>query len=248
MHPKFWKFPNRNVQTVGFVYHDKWRKSWSSIEGPVVLLERNLYGQWQDYCGKSNLRKILLHHGWEKGFQLGICIRPPWKGFSYLCMWLTSNWVQRNKTLVRCGKYSTKKSIWEKTMFESRISAGVQRNYHFLKIFVFFHGLMTWLVMRKSVWNDIVSWQKRRLSNSTMCLLHASIHHHFKEEEMKFVGQLSQVCSQIVLKCWYLARIGRPDILWSVNKVARSITKWTKARGKRLNRLISYFKQIGYVQ
>ena len=31
-----------------------------------------------------------------------------------------------------------------------------------------------------------------------------------------------------------------PDILWSVNKLARSITKWTKACDKRLNRLISY--------
>ena len=64
--------------------------------------------------------------------------------------------------------------------------------------------------------------------------------HHFKEEEMKSVGELSQVRSQIVLKCLYLARIGRPDILWSVNKLARSITKWTKACDKRLNRLIPY--------
>ena len=37
-----------------------------------------------------------------------------------------------------------------------------------------------------------------------------------------------------------MARIGRPDILWSVNKFARSITKWIKACDKRLNRLISY--------
>ena len=64
--------------------------------------------------------------------------------------------------------------------------------------------------------------------------------HHFKEEETKSVGDLSNTCSQIVLKCLYLARIGRPDILWSVNKLARSITKWTKACDKRLNRLISY--------
>ena len=64
--------------------------------------------------------------------------------------------------------------------------------------------------------------------------------HHFKEEETKSVGELSNVCSQIVLKCLYLARIGRPDILWSVNKLARSITKWTKACDKRLGRLISY--------
>ena len=45
------------------------------------------------------------------------------------------------------------------------------------------------------------------------------------------------------LKCLYLARIGRPDIPWSVNKFARSITKWTKACDKRLNRLISYVHQ-----
>ena len=77
--------------------------------------------------------------------------------------------------------------------------------------------------------------------------------HHFKEEELKSVGELSNVCSQIVLKCLYLARVGRPDILWSVNKFARSITKWTKACDKRLNRLISYihhtceYKQYCYV-
>ena len=53
------------------------------------------------------------------------------------------------------------------------------------------------------------------------------------------MGELSKVCSQIVLKCIYLARIGRPDILWSVNKLARSITKWTTAGDKRLSRLIS---------
>ena len=64
--------------------------------------------------------------------------------------------------------------------------------------------------------------------------------HHFKKEETKSVGELSNTCCQIVLKCLYLARIGRPDILWSVNKLARSITKWTKACDKRLNRLISY--------
>ena len=36
--------------------------------------------------------------------------------------------------------------------------------------------------------------------------------HQFKKEELESVGELSDVCSQIVLKCLYLARIGRPDI------------------------------------
>ena len=53
--------------------------------------------------------------------------------------------------------------------------------------------------------------------------------HQFKEEEMGSVGELSTVWSQIVVKCLYLARIvGRPDILWSVNKFARAVKKLTK--------------------
>ena len=69
--------------------------------------------------------------------------------------------------------------------------------------------------------------------------------HHFKEKETKSIGELSNTCSQNVPKCLYLARTGRLDILWSVNKLARSITKWTKACDKRLNRLISCFiKQV----
>ena len=62
--------------------------------------------------------------------------------------------------------------------------------------------------------------------------------HQFKEEEMGSVGELSKVCSQIVLKWLYLARFGRPDILWSVNKLARAVTKWTRASDKRSARLI----------
>ena len=45
-------------------------------------------------------------------------------------------------------------------------------------------------------------------------------------------------CSQFVLKCLYLARTGRLDILWSVNNLARTVMKWTGACDKRLARLI----------
>ena len=58
--------------------------------------------------------------------------------------------------------------------------------------------------------------------------------HHFKEEENGSVGEFSTVRLQIVVKCLYLARIGRPDILRSVNKLARAMTNWTKACNKRL--------------
>ena len=64
--------------------------------------------------------------------------------------------------------------------------------------------------------------------------------HQFKHEELESVGELPEVCSQIVLKGLYLGRIGRPDILWSVNKLARSVTKWTQACDRRLARLVSH--------
>ena len=64
--------------------------------------------------------------------------------------------------------------------------------------------------------------------------------HQFMKEELESVGELLEECSQIVLKPLYVARIGRPDILWSVNKLARAATKWTQACDRRLARLISY--------
>ena len=86
----------------------------------------------------------------------------------------------------------------------------------------------------------------RELANKTIQQLHKVAtpcldDHHFKEEELETVGELSKVCSQIVLKCMYLARIGTPDILKSVNKLARAVTTWTRACDKRLAHLISYF-------
>ena len=49
----------------------------------------------------------------------------------------------------------------------------------------------------------------------------------FLKKNDESVGEVSKVCSKIVLKCLCLARIGRPDISWSLNKLARAVTKWT---------------------
>ena len=128
----------------------------------------------------------------------------------------------------------------DRTMFESRVSAGRVEKLPFPQN------------LRISSWSSDMAGHAKKcveryceLANKTTQQLYKVStpcidDHHFKEEEMKSVGELSHVCSQIVLKCLCLARIGQPDILWSVNKLARSITKWTKACDKRLNRLISY--------
>ena len=45
----------------------KWPKSWSSMEDPVVPLERNLYGHpLAGLLWERQFENILLKHGWEK--------------------------------------------------------------------------------------------------------------------------------------------------------------------------------------
>ena len=211
---------------------------------------------WQDYYGKGSLRNSYCNTVGRKVSKLGMSSSyTVKKGCSHLFMWMTSNWQERIKTLNPMWKVLNKEfDLGEPTSFldhvylgctqrQCEISKDIVDNYrrhvrianfcvgnrecfHSLKIFVFLHGRMTWWVMQRNVWNDIVSWETRRLDNSTKYVsTPCTDDHHFKEEETKSVGELSQECFQIALKCLNLARIGRPDILWSVNKLARSITE-----------------------
>ena len=81
----------------------KWPKSWSSV--------------WSSFgrtcMGKGNLRKS-YYSAVGKRFPIGnACYHTVKKGHSYLCMWMTYNWLERNNTLFRCANYSTKKLVWE---------------------------------------------------------------------------------------------------------------------------------------
>ena len=111
----YWKFPNRNVQTFGFVYHD----TNGQNHGPVWKTQSFLLSEifmvilWQDCDGKGNLRKSYWNMDGRK-FQIGnVSLFIVKKDYSYLCMWMTWNWMERNTILIRCGKYPIKKSIWE---------------------------------------------------------------------------------------------------------------------------------------
>ena len=61
------KIQSQNVQKLGYVYHDtKWPKSLSSMEDPVVPLERNLYGHLlAGLLWEKQFEKVMLEHGWE---------------------------------------------------------------------------------------------------------------------------------------------------------------------------------------
>ena len=62
----------------------------------------------------------------------------------------------------------------------------------------------------------------------------------FNLEDFITTCQLAPIASKSVLKVVYLARVGRPDLLWTVNDLARNVTKWNVACDRRLHRLISY--------
>ena len=232
-------------------------KSWSSMEDTVVPLEQNLYGhplaglKW----GRQ-FEKVVLGNGWEKvrnweSFFFNreriilISVRvdagkkqnldPMWKILmkdvdlgeptSFLDH-VSLGCTQRE------WKISTDTVDKYRDLYESRISAGATKK----------------LLCSGKPDADISSWSydmerhaKKcverycELANKTTQQLHKVAtpcvdDHQCKEEELGSVGELSKVSPQIVLKCLYLARIGRPDILWSINKLARAITKWTSMR------------------
>ena len=53
-------------------------------------------------------------------------------------------------------------------------------------------------------------------------------------------GELKEECAKIVLKALYCARMNRTDLLWSVNSLAREVTRWNVNCDKRLHRLVCY--------
>ena len=61
----------------------KWTKSWSSMEDPVVPLERNLYGHpLAGLLWERQFEKVLLKYGWEKVSNLECLFVDREKGLS----------------------------------------------------------------------------------------------------------------------------------------------------------------------
>ena len=192
-----------------------------------------------------------------KGFQLRMLTRTPSKRVNLICVcgWHKTGWketksssdVEITQQRSRFGRTnifvgSCILGMHSKTMPNKQRYCGQLQNHVWIANF------------RGENWKTSILWESSYFfmvkrnggSCKEMC---GAILWVSKQDD----STTPQVRSQIVLKCLDLARIGRPDILWSLNKLARSITQWTKACDKRLNRLISYihhtceYKQYCYV-
>ena len=88
----------------------KWPKSWSNIEDPVVLLERNLPGH--PLAGpKYRLGNVYLFIGN--------------KDSCYLFVWMTSQWLERDRIWRPCGRKSWKDvALDEPTSFLDHVYLG----------------------------------------------------------------------------------------------------------------------------
>ena len=260
MHHHYWRSPNRNVQTFVFVYHDtKWPKSWSSVEDPVVSSwaesVRSCFSR--TLVGKA-IRESSKRKSWEEVSNWNAYSSTARRDYSYRCMWMTSNWLERNKTLIRLGMSKEQRKIIILVCVRCKTSNDIVDNYRYLFELRMLVGEVEKLSYSKeseandSSWNNDMECQAKKCVER-YCELAAKTSqqffqvatpcfndHQFKKEDLGCVGDRSKVCSQIVLKCSYLVRIGRLDVLWSVNKLACAITKRTRACDKQWARFVSF--------
>ena len=201
------------------------------MEDPVVLLERNLYGHpLAGLLCERQFEKILLKHGWEKipnweclfvhrGRRLFLSvyvddIKLAGKRHNLDPMWKVLNEGSRfGRTNIFPG--SCILGMHSKKMRNKQRYCGQSQNH--VRIANFCGEDLEKLPfpqnLRISSWSyDMAGHAKKcverccELANkrtqqlykvSTSCI----DDHHFKEEETKSVGELSNTCSQIVLKC-----------------------------------------------
>ena len=104
--PTLLKIPKSECPDVWIrVPKHKWPKSWSSMEDPVVPLERNLYGHpLAGLSWERQFEKVLLKYGWVKSSKNWECL-----------------FVNRRKRIILvcvCGRYKTG---WQETNSQSNM-------------------------------------------------------------------------------------------------------------------------------
>ena len=225
----YWKFPNRNVQTLGFVYHDKNGLN----HGPVWKIQSFFLSEictvilWQDCYGEGNVRKsccntvgrrFLIGNAYsytvKKRLFLSVYvddIKLAGKKQNINPFWKRSRFGRTNIFPASCILGCTQRQCEiskdivdnNRTMFYSRFSAGGTEKLPYSEIFRF----CSWSFEMEGRAKKCVERYCELANKTTQQLCKVSTpcidDHHFEEEEMKSVGELSQVRSQIVLKCLF---------------------------------------------
>ena len=206
----------------------RWPKSWSSMEDRVDPLERNLYGHLlAELLWERQFEKISLKYGlemvsnWECLFVhrerrlfLSVYvddiklvgkkqnIDPRWKVLNKeVDLGEPTSFLDHENLGCTQRQCEISKDIVDhyRTMFESRISAGAtetlpcSENLRISSRSYYMEGHAKKCVERYCKSANKTTQQLNKVS--TPCI----DDHHFKEEELKFVGEVSKVCSQIVL-------------------------------------------------
>ena len=225
----YWKFQNRNVQTFGFIYHDTnglnhgpvWKTQSFLLNAICTVI------LWQDYYGKGNLRKSYwstVGRRFPMGYAYSYTVK---KGYSYLHVddiklaeKETKPWsdVETTQQRSRFGRtnifpWSCILGLHSKTMWNKQRYCGQLQNHVRIANFrggsreitipskssYFSMVFLTWLVMQRNVWNDMVSWQTKRPNNSTKYLLPASMTTTSKKKKWN----LLENCQKYALKLFW---------------------------------------------
>ena len=161
------------------------------MEDPVVPLERNLYGHpLAGLLWERQFEKILLKHGWEKIPNWECLFVHREKGL-FLSVYVDDiklagkkqNLDPMSKVLnkeVGCTQRQCEKKqkkLWTITepCSNREFPWSEQKSFHTLRFFSNSSWSYDMEVMQINVWSDIVSYQTRRLNNSTKYLLLASM-------------------------------------------------------------------------
>ena len=242
----------------------KWPKSSFSMEDSVVPLEPNLNGHLlAGLLWERQFEKILLKYGWE-----GMLICTPWRriilisvfGWHKIGWKETKSWSDVESTQQRSwfgrtniipwscfpGVYS--KTMWNKQRYCGQLQnhvrianvSGVSRKTtipsKYSNLFVVLrYGRSCQEVCRT------ISWVGKQDDSTTLQSIYSmhcwpSFQRRRTEIRGRIIKSMLSNCSEMPI----LGTNWKTWNLWSVNKLARSITKWTKACDKRLSRLISY--------
>ena len=90
------RYLDTSTKTNGLYHGPAWKiRSFLLSEICTVIL-------WQDCYGNTVGRRFPIGNAFSYTVN---------KGYTYLCMWMTSNWLERNKTLIRCWKKVLNKEV-----------------------------------------------------------------------------------------------------------------------------------------